>query len=74
MGQRHASDFYISDPNSGTRFLVRAGNGARVVSFVKPATIVDMNKKNRELSPNFLSWLTEHNLPSDSHIMRLKEG
>lgn len=68
------SDFYLSDPNSGTRFLVRAGNGARVVSFVKQAKIIDMTKKNRELSPTFLSWLTDHNLSSDGRILRLEEG
>jgi len=53
---------------------VRAGNGARVVSFVKPATIVDMTKKNRELTPTFLSWLIDHNLSGDGRVMRLEEG
>ncbi|RWW33393.1 hypothetical protein GW17_00001902 [Ensete ventricosum] len=67
-------NFYISDPDTGTRFLVRAGNGARVASFVKPATVMEINKDNKELSPDFLSWLTEHNISSGSHIMRLKEG
>ncbi|ONK78964.1 uncharacterized protein A4U43_C01F1480 [Asparagus officinalis] len=72
--ERHVSDFYISDPNSGTRFLVRAGNGARVVSFVKPATIVEMTKKNKELNPNFLTWLAEHNISGESRVLRLEEG
>ncbi|KAG6511488.1 uncharacterized membrane protein At1g16860-like [Zingiber officinale] len=72
--ERYVADFYISDPDSGTRFLVRAGNGARVTSFVKPATIIEINKENKDLSPDFTSWLTERNLPSDAHIMHLKEG
>ncbi|KAJ6813405.1 putative membrane protein-like [Iris pallida] len=72
--ERHVSDFYISDINSGMRFLVRAGGGARVVSFVKPATIVDMTQKNRELTPNFISWLTDHDLSSNDRVLRLEEG
>ncbi|CAL9116774.1 uncharacterized membrane protein At1g16860 [Musa acuminata AAA Group] len=72
--ERYVADFYISDPDTGTRFLVRAGNGARVTCFVKPATVMEINKDNKELSPDFLSWLTEHNITSGSHIMRLKEG
>ncbi|KAG6490454.1 hypothetical protein ZIOFF_051751 [Zingiber officinale] len=72
--ERHVADFYISDPDSGTRFLVRAGNGARVTTFVKPTTIIEMNKENKDLSPDFISWLTKRNLPSDDRIMHLKEG
>nr|XP_018680514.1 PREDICTED: uncharacterized membrane protein At1g16860-like isoform X2 [Musa acuminata subsp. malaccensis] len=71
---RHISDFYISDSATGMRFLVRAGNGAKVTAFVKPTTILDMNKEKKQLSPDFLSWLMEHNLSSDDRIMRLKEG
>lgn len=53
---------------------MRAGNGAKVTTFVKPTTILDMNKEKKQLSPDFLSWLMEHNLSSDDRIMRLKEG
>lgn len=54
--------------------MVKAGYGAKVAPFVKPATVVDITKENRDLSPNFLRWLTERNLSSDDCIMRLKEG
>ncbi|WOL19100.1 hypothetical protein Cni_G27897 [Canna indica] len=73
--QRHVADFYISDSTTGMRFLVRAGNGAKVTSFVNSAIVMEMHKKNNnDLSLDFLSWLTEHNLSSDDHRMRLKEG
>ncbi|KAG1327181.1 putative membrane protein [Cocos nucifera] len=72
--ERHVADFYISDPNTGTRFLVRAGNGANVTSFVKPATILNVSKEDKDLSPDFISWLTEHKISSDDHVMRLEEG
>ncbi|CAN4106691.1 unnamed protein product [Withania somnifera] len=77
-GRRHSekyvADFYISDFQSGLRAMVKAGYGAKVVPFVKPTTVVDVTKSNRELSPNFLRWLTDRSLSSDDRIMRLKEG
>lgn len=72
--EKHIADFYISDFQSGLRALVKAGYGAKVASFVEPATLVDITDENKQLSPNFLRWLTEHNLSSDDRIMRLKEG
>ncbi|XP_020517445.1 uncharacterized membrane protein At1g16860 isoform X2 [Amborella trichopoda] len=71
---RHAADFYISDFQTGLRALVKAGYGAKVASFVKPSTVVDVTKENREVSPTFLHWLAERNLSSDDRVMRLKEG
>lgn len=68
------ADFYISDFQSGLRALVKAGYGAKIAPFVKPATIVDVNKENKELSQNFLGWLADRKLSSDDRIMRLKEG
>lgn len=53
---------------------MKAGHGAKVAPFVKPATVVDVSKENRELSPSFLRWLAERNLSADDRIMRLKEG
>ena len=41
---------------------------------MKPVTVVDITKENRDMSPSFLRWLAEHNLSSDDRIMRLKEG
>ncbi|KAI9124057.1 hypothetical protein K1719_005357 [Acacia pycnantha] len=72
--EKYVADFYISDFQSGLRALVKAGYGSKVAPFVKPATVVDVTKENRELSPNFLSWLTDRKLSSDDRIMRLKEG
>ena len=53
--QKYVADFYISDFQSGLRALVKAGYGAKVAPFVKPATVVDVTKVNKELSPDFLS-------------------
>ncbi|XP_050368786.1 uncharacterized membrane protein At1g16860 [Argentina anserina] len=72
--EKHVADFYISDFQSGLRALVKAGYGAKVAPFVKPATVVDVTKENRDLSPSFLRWLAERNLSTDDCIMRLKEG
>ncbi|KAI5570275.1 hypothetical protein BDE02_11G017200 [Populus trichocarpa] len=77
-GLRHSekfvADFYISDFQSGLRALVKAGYGAKVAPFVKPATVVDVKKENKDMSPSFLRWLADRNLSSDDQIMRLKEG
>ncbi|KAJ8775427.1 hypothetical protein K2173_023192 [Erythroxylum novogranatense] len=72
--EKYVADFYISDFQSGLRALVKAGNGAKVTPFVKPATVVDAVKENRDLSPNFLRWLSDRNLSSEDRVMRLKEG
>ncbi|XP_039048798.1 uncharacterized membrane protein At1g16860-like isoform X2 [Hibiscus syriacus] len=72
--EKFVADFYISDFQSGLRALVKAGYGAKVAPFVKPATAVDITKENRDLSPSFLTWLVERNISSDDRIMRLKEG
>lgn len=72
--EKYVSDFYISDFQSGLRALVKAGYGAKVAPFVKPATVVNTTKGNRDLSPSFLSWLADRNLSNDDRIMRLKEG
>ncbi|XP_057544508.1 uncharacterized membrane protein At1g16860-like [Amaranthus tricolor] len=72
--EKHVADFYVSDFHSGLRALVKSGYGAKVAPLVEPATIVDINKENQELSPNFLQWLADRSLSSDDRIMRLKEG
>ncbi|KAK6791128.1 hypothetical protein RDI58_010209 [Solanum bulbocastanum] len=72
--EKHVADFYISDFQSGLRAMVKAGYGAKVVPFVKPTTVIDVTKSNKELSPNFLRWLADRSLSSDDRIMRLKEG
>ncbi|KAF5760530.1 putative uncharacterized membrane protein [Helianthus annuus] len=72
--EKYVADFYISDMRSGLRALVKAGYGAKVAPFVKEATVVDITKEKRELSPRFLEWLADRSLSSDDRLMRLKEG
>lgn len=72
--EKYVADFYISDFQTGLRALVKAGYGNKVAPFVKPTTVVDVTKENRELSPNFLGWLADRKLSTDDRIMRLKEG
>ncbi|XP_065878855.1 uncharacterized membrane protein At1g16860 [Euphorbia lathyris] len=72
--ERYVADFYISDFQSGLRAQVKAGFGAKVAPFVKPATVADVKAGTRDLSPGFLRWLADRSLSSDDRIMRLKEG
>ncbi|WCJ20127.1 Ubiquitin-specific protease family C19-related protein [Euphorbia peplus] len=72
--EKYVADFYISDFQSGLRALVKAGFGAKVAPFVKPATVADVKKENRDSSPSFLRWLADRSLSSDDRVMRLKEG
>lgn len=71
--QKHLANFYISDKNTGTRFLVRAGESTRVTPYVKSKTI-EINKDAGQVSPDFLNWLEENNLSSNSLKLRIKEG
>eukprot|EP00252_Welwitschia_mirabilis_P004743 TRINITY_DN1503_c0_g1_i1.p1 TRINITY_DN1503_c0_g1~~TRINITY_DN1503_c0_g1_i1.p1 ORF type:complete len:450 (+),score=24.63 TRINITY_DN1503_c0_g1_i1:371-1720(+) len=71
--ERHVVDFYISDFQSGLRALVKAGHGAKVTPYVDTTTTLDVNEKNREMSPEFVRWLGERNLSSDDRVMRIKE-
>ncbi|WOG86183.1 hypothetical protein DCAR_0205384 [Daucus carota subsp. sativus] len=72
--ERHVADFYISDFQTGLRVIVKAGHGAKVAPFVRPTTVIDVTKANKDLSPSFLSWLADRNLSSDDRVMRLKES
>ncbi|KAH9609609.1 hypothetical protein KSS87_014081 [Heliosperma pusillum] len=71
---KYVADFYVSDFHSGLRALVKSGNGAKVTPLVQPATVADITKDKRDLSPNFLQWLADRSLSSDDRVMRLKEG
>ncbi|KAJ0965591.1 hypothetical protein J5N97_026729 [Dioscorea zingiberensis] len=72
--ERHVVDFYISDFQSGLRALVKTGYGARVTPYVDESVVIDVNPNNKDLSPEFLRWLSQRNLSSDDRVMRLKEG
>jgi hypothetical protein len=67
------ANFYISDKYSGTRFLVRAGESTRVTTFIKSRT-TEINKDEGQIPPDFLSWLEENNLSSNSPKLQIKEG
>lgn len=67
-------DFYISDFQSGLRALVKSGYGAKVTSHVDESTVLDVDPKKKDASPEFLRWLTKRNLSSDDRVMRVKEG
>ncbi|PPR95824.1 hypothetical protein GOBAR_AA24828 [Gossypium barbadense] len=72
--EKFVADFYISDFQSGLRALVKAGYGSKVAPMIKPATVLDVTKENRDSFPSLLRWLAERNLSNDDCIMRLKEG
>lgn len=72
--EKYVADFYVSDFHTGLRALVKTGYGAQVAPLVEAATVVDITKENRDLSPNFLHWLADRSLSGDDRILRLKEG
>ncbi|XP_021888994.1 LOW QUALITY PROTEIN: uncharacterized membrane protein At1g16860 [Carica papaya] len=72
--ERHVVDFYISDFQSGLRALVKTGSGAKVTPFVADSVFVDIKPENKNLSPEFMRWLTQKNLSSDDRVMQLREG
>ncbi|KAL9237045.1 hypothetical protein vseg_011635 [Gypsophila vaccaria] len=72
--EKYVADFYVSDFHSGLRALVKSGYGAKVAPLVESATVADVTKEKRDLSPNFLQWLADRSLSSDDRVMRLKEG
>ncbi|KAJ8437577.1 hypothetical protein Cgig2_005328 [Carnegiea gigantea] len=72
--EKYVADFYVSDFHTGLRALVKTGYGAQVAPLVDAATVVDVTKENRDLSPNFLHWLADRSLSGDDRILRLKEG
>ncbi|MBA0836780.1 hypothetical protein Goarm_008975 [Gossypium armourianum] len=46
--EKFVADFYISDFQSGLRALVKAGYGSKVAPMIKPATVLDVTKENRD--------------------------
>lgn len=66
------ANFYISDRNSGKRFYVRAGEGAKIASMIKQKTI-SFDGDRKGASRNLKSWLENNDLSCDG-VVRLKEG
>jgi hypothetical protein len=52
---------------------VRAGESTRVTTFIKSRT-TEINKDEGQIPPDFLSWLEENNLSSNSSKLQIKEG
>lgn len=66
------ANFYISDRNSGMRFYVRAGEGAKITPMIKLKTInFDGDRKGASL--NLKNWMPSNDV-SCNGAMRAKEG
>ncbi|KAL6603790.1 hypothetical protein ACP70R_044151 [Stipagrostis hirtigluma subsp. patula] len=70
--EARVSNFYISDRNSGKRFLVRAGEGALISPMIKTKTIsFDSDKKGA--SRNLKKLMASNEISCDGDV-RVKEG
>lgn len=72
ISKARVANFYISDRNSGKRFYVRAGEGAKIASMIKQKTI-SFDGDRKGASRNLKSWLENNDLSCDG-VVRLKEG
>ncbi|GAB2291113.1 hypothetical protein Dimus_025370 [Dionaea muscipula] len=72
--ERYCTDFYISDRKSGTRALVKAGVGCKVIPLITESTIISSTSRNKVLSPDFRKWLRDRTLSDEWRLMRLEEG
>ncbi|TKW22224.1 hypothetical protein SEVIR_4G215400v4 [Setaria viridis] len=74
--QRHSearvANFYISDRNSGKRFYVRAGEGAKITPMIKLKTI-SFDGDGKGASVNLKNWMASNGLPCNGAV-RVKEG
>ncbi|CAO1948606.1 unnamed protein product [Urochloa humidicola] len=74
--QRHSEarvvNFYISDRNSGKRFYVRAGEGAKIIPMIKLKTI-SFDGDGKGASVNLKNWMASNDL-SCNGALRVKEG
>ncbi|KAF8658493.1 hypothetical protein HU200_058947 [Digitaria exilis] len=70
--EARVANFYISDRNSGKRFYVRAGEGAKITPMIKLKTInFDGDRKGTSL--NLKNWMANNDLSSNG-AMCAKEG
>ena len=67
------ANFYISDRNSGKRFYVRAGEGAKITPMIKLRTISSDGDGSGASSLNLKNWMTSNGLSCDGAV-RAKEG
>ncbi|TKW22226.1 hypothetical protein SEVIR_4G215400v4 [Setaria viridis] len=66
------ANFYISDRNSGKRFYVRAGEGAKITPMIKLKTI-SFDGDGKGASVNLKNWMASNGLPCNGAV-RVKEG
>jgi hypothetical protein len=67
-----STSFYISGRNSGRRFYVRAGEGAKITWMIKRKTVsFDGDKKGA--SRTLTSWAESHGVSCDGAV-RVEEG
>ncbi|KAI4328957.1 hypothetical protein L6164_021267 [Bauhinia variegata] len=72
--ERLCTDFYITDQKSGTRVVVKAGSGCKVIPLIAESKIIQTTAKCRILSPHLRKWLRERNLSAEARSLRLEEG
>ncbi|KAK1603619.1 hypothetical protein QYE76_027292 [Lolium multiflorum] len=70
--EAHSTSFYISDRNSGRRFYVRAGEGAKITWMIKRKT-VSFDGDNKGASRSLTSWAESHGVSWDGAV-RVEEG
>ncbi|XP_051199310.1 uncharacterized membrane protein At1g16860-like isoform X2 [Lolium perenne] len=67
-----STSFYISDRNSGRRFYVRAGEGAKITWMIK-RKMVSFDGEKKGASRSLTSWAESHGLSCDG-AARVEEG
>ncbi|KAF7826230.1 putative membrane protein [Senna tora] len=72
--ERFSTDFYITDPKTGTRVVVKAGSGSKVIPLIAESEIIHTTGQCRTLSPHLKKWLEDRNLSVDARFRRLEEG
>ncbi|CAL5048852.1 unnamed protein product [Urochloa decumbens] len=70
--EARVANFYISDRNSGKRFYVRAGEGAKITPMIKLKTI-SFDGDGKGASVNLKNWMASNDL-SCNGALRIKEG
>ncbi|KAK3134163.1 hypothetical protein QOZ80_6AG0545800 [Eleusine coracana subsp. coracana] len=70
--EARVTNFYISDKNSGKRFYVRAGEGAKITPMVKRRTVC-FDGDTKATSRNLKNVMASNDLSCDGNV-RVKEG
>ncbi|TVU08253.1 hypothetical protein EJB05_41650, partial [Eragrostis curvula] len=70
--EARVTNFYISDRNSGKRFYVRAGEGAKINPMIK-RKMISFDSKTKDTSRNLKNLMASIDLSCDGDV-RVKEG